>query len=77
MVRATKFVTVANVSVLQRSVVGDSVADDLVDRGAARLGKLVVVEWRRIAVSFHARLVHHPVHLVSRHSHCENFCRLV
>lgn len=42
--------TVEDVPVLQRSPVRDAVADDLVDRRAARFGKVVVVERGGVAV---------------------------
>ena len=61
--------TVANVAVAHGPQVGDAVADDLVDGGAARLGELVVVERRRVAVAFQAGLVRDPVDLVRRHAH--------
>lgn len=45
------------------------VADDLVDRGAAAVREVVVVEWAWIAFTLDAGLVHHAVDLVGRHSH--------
>ena len=42
-------VEVDDVAVDERPVVGDAVADDLVDRGAQRLGEAVVVERARVA----------------------------
>lgn len=44
-------VQVANVAVLQRTGVGDAVADDFVHRRAARLGEFVVVEWTRVTIA--------------------------
>lgn len=41
-------VEVENIAVQEDSLVGDSVADDLVGRGAKRLGEVVVVERRRV-----------------------------
>ena len=64
--------TVADVSILQLSEVGDAVTDHLVDGCAAGLGEVEVVEGRRVAVPLHTRLVHHPVNLVRGHPrpHC-------
>ena len=41
-------VDVENITVLEDSLIGNAVADDLVDRGADRLGEVAVVERRRV-----------------------------
>ena len=57
-------VEVHDVAVLQRSIVGDAVADDLVHRGAERLAVAVVVERARVAVALDAGGVADRVELV-------------
>ena len=61
-------VDVDDVSFLQGAGVGDSVADDLIDRCAATSGEKVVVEGGRIGVVGDDELVNLPVNLLSRHS---------
>ena len=46
------------------AVVGDAVADDLVDRGAQRLGKALVAQRRRVGAVVEQELVADPVDLV-------------
>ena len=43
-------IDVEDVTVLQDTSVGYAVADDFVDGCADRLGKVVVVEWRRVGL---------------------------
>jgi hypothetical protein len=57
-------VEVHDVAVAQRTVVGDAVAHDLVDRRAERLRVALVVQWARVAAVCDARLVADPVELV-------------
>ena len=59
-------VDVDDVAVLQRAVVGDAVADHLVDRGADRLGVAVVVEGRGVGAPVDVRLMGDAVELVGR-----------
>ena len=63
-VEVDRDVEVADVAVDQRAVVGDAVADHLVDRGAQRLREAVVVERARVAPALDARLVADRVELV-------------
>ena len=55
-VEVDRDVEVDDVAVDERAVVGDPVADDLVDRGAQRLGEAVVVERARVAAPVDAGL---------------------
>jgi hypothetical protein len=48
-------VEIAKVAIFQLACVGYAVANDLVDGGAARFGKVVVVQWTRIAVALDGR----------------------
>ena len=57
-------IKIANITVLKRSFVRNSVTDNLIDRGAARLWELVVVEGAGVALPVHTGLVHDPVDLV-------------
>ena len=57
-------VEVDNVAVLEGTLVRDTVADDLVDGRADRLGELCVVEGRGVAVALDAGLVADTVELV-------------
>lgn len=41
-------INVEDIAVEQDALIGDAVADDFVDRGATRLGEVVIVEGRRI-----------------------------
>lgn len=52
---------VTDIAILQRTLVGYAVADDLVDAGAARLGEVVVVQWGWVTVAFDGRLVHYAI----------------
>ena len=60
-------VEVDDVAVDERPVVGDAVADDLVDRRAQRLGERAVVQRARIAAAPDALLVAQGVELVGGH----------
>lgn len=51
--------------------VGDAVADDLVDGGAAGLGEAAVVERGRVRPALHRLLVHDRVDIVRRHAHAQ------
>lgn len=62
-------VNIANVTANQRPEVGDAVADDFVDGGAAGLRKAMIVKRRRVAVSVHAGLMDHAVDLVCGDAH--------
>ena len=62
-------VDVDDVAVAQNTSVWDAVADDLIDRGAARLGEAVVVQRARIGAALGRLIVHHPVDLVGSHAH--------
>ena len=57
-------VDVDDVAVQQLAAVGDAVADDLVDRGAQRLGEVAVVEGARVGAAGDAGLVADAVELV-------------
>ena len=57
-------VAVDDVADLERSVVGDPVGDDLVDRGAEALGVAPVAERRRVAALVEVRLVGDGVDVV-------------
>ncbi len=59
-------VEVDDVAVLQRSRVGDAVADDLVDAGAHALREVVVVERARVGVAFDAQVVDVHVDRIGR-----------
>jgi hypothetical protein len=48
-------VQIAKVAIFQLACVGYAVTNDLVDGGAARFGKVVVVQWTRIAVALNGR----------------------
>jgi hypothetical protein len=61
-------VDVDDVAVVQLGRVGDAVADDLVDRGAQRLGEAFVAEGRRVGAVVDEELVPDPVQLVGRHA---------
>jgi hypothetical protein len=61
-------VEVHDVAVTHHPVVGDAVADDLVDRGAQRLREAVVVERAGVAPPLDAQLVHVDVDLVGGHA---------
>ncbi len=67
-VQIDRDVAVDDVAVEQRAVVGDAVADDLVDRGAHRLRESLVVQRARIAAARDARLVADAIELVGRHA---------
>lgn len=41
-------VHIENIAFLQRSSIGDSVADDLIDRSAARAREVIVIKGRRV-----------------------------
>ena len=55
---------------IQRPVVGDAVADDLVDRRAERLGEGAVVERARVAAAADALVVAQGVELVGGDARC-------
>ena len=55
---------VDNVTLLQRSVVWDSVAHALVHAGAHTLGELAIVQRRWVGIVVHDHLVHGPVNLI-------------
>ena len=57
-------VEIDDVAIVQHPVVGDAVADDLVDRRADALGEAVVVERARVGAPLDARLVDVGVDLV-------------
>ena len=57
-------VDVDDVAVAQHGGVGDAVADDLVDRGAQRLGEAAVAERRRVGAVVDEELVPDAVQLV-------------
>ena len=61
-------VAVDDVAVEQRAVVGDAVADHLVDRRAQRLREALVVQRARVAAARDARLVADAVELVGGHA---------
>ena len=67
-------VEIDDISVDEWSLVGNSMTDDLIDGSAAGFGESVVVERRRITVSFHAGFVHDSVDLVRRHPDADR-CR--
>lgn len=48
--------TIEYVTLLKCPAIWDAMADDLIDRGAAGLGEVVVVQWRRVAVACSAGL---------------------
>lgn len=56
-------VDVENISILEYSLVGDAVADDLVERRAYRLGKMAVVEGRWVRLRLLADCVGHILQL--------------
>jgi hypothetical protein len=64
-------VHVDNVAFLKRAVVWNAVTDDLVDRRAARFGKLHVVEWGWVALALNRGIVTHAVDLSARHTRCD------
>lgn len=55
-------VDVDDVAILQRLVVGDAMADDMIDRGAGRLGVAAVVESRRQRAMIHAELENETIY---------------
>ena len=59
-------VEVHDVTVDQWAIVGDAVADDLVDRRAERLGEAVVVERARVPAALDAGRVADRIELVAR-----------
>ena len=66
-------VDVDDVAVLERAIVRNAVANDLVDRRANRLAKSTVVERRRIRVVCHSGCKCGAVELIGRHAwlhHC-------
>mmetsp|Transcript_6794 Transcript_6794/g.19608 ORF Transcript_6794/g.19608 Transcript_6794/m.19608 type:complete len:251 (-) Transcript_6794:257-1009(-) len=63
-----RYVHVYDISFLERALVGDAVANDLVDGGAHGLGEVPVVQRRRVSARCHCRLVHHTVNLVGGHT---------
>jgi hypothetical protein len=60
-------VDVDDVPVADHGVVGDAVADDLVQRGAQRLGVAAVAERAGVGAVAGQELVPHPVQLVGGH----------
>lgn len=64
---------VTDIAILQRTLVGYAVADDLIDAGAARLGEVVVVQWRWVTVAFDGRLVHNAIQLIRCYAHFNGF----
>ena len=56
------------VTVLERTGVGDAVADHLVHRGAARLGEAAVLQRRGVGAVVADVVVHHLVDAVGRHA---------
>ena len=67
-VQVDRDVAVDDVAVEERAVVGDAVADHLVDRRAQRLREALVVQRARVAAARDARLVADAVELVGRHA---------
>ena len=61
-------VDVDDVPVLQRLVAGDAVADDMVDRGAATLGKATIAEGGRHSSGLERHPAYDVVELASRHT---------
>ena len=57
-------VEVDNVAILERPLVGDTVADDLIDRGADALGVSMVSKWAWVAVALDGLLKDDLVNLV-------------
>ena len=52
-------------------------ANDFVDRSATALGKLVVIQGRRVALPVDGGLVHYPINLICRHTDGHGVERLV
>src|SRR5699024_9360473 len=61
-------VDVDDVAILQHRVVGDAMADDLVDRAAERFRKSAVPECRRIGAVLDDVGMPHTIKLVCRHA---------
>lgn len=59
---------VENVAVLQRSLIGYTVADDFVDRGADALRITVVAERTGIAVALYRLVKDDHIYLICRHA---------
>ena len=55
-----------DVTVHERTGIGDAVADDLIDRGAARLGKSAIAKRRRIRAMLDQELMHHLIKIIGR-----------
>jgi hypothetical protein len=64
-------VDVEDVALAQRLVVRDAVADDVIDRGADRLGVAAVVERRRVGAVVHGELEGEPVEDLRRHTRAD------
>ena len=60
------YVDVEDVALAQRLVVRDAVADDMVDRGADRLGVAAIDQGRRIGAVIHGELERQPVEELGR-----------
>lgn len=58
-------VKIEDIAILKRSLVGNSVTDDLIDRGAATSREVVVVAGRRVRTSIDDKIVHNCVDLLS------------
>lgn len=65
--------TVAYVTIGQWSEVRNAMADDLINRRAARSWELIVVKRRRVTVSFYARFMYNPIDLVCCYSDVHSF----
>lgn len=51
-VMVDRHVEITNVSILERSTVGNAVANHLVDRRTAGFREFVVVQWTRVTITF-------------------------
>mmetsp|Transcript_2541 Transcript_2541/g.5731 ORF Transcript_2541/g.5731 Transcript_2541/m.5731 type:complete len:290 (-) Transcript_2541:53-922(-) len=75
--KVARHVDVDDVAVLELVRVRDTMADHLVDRGAARLGEAVVVERRGVSAAGQCLGVHERIDLVRRHADIDKAHRRV
>lgn len=67
-IQEDRHINVDNVAILQRTRVGNAMADALVHRSANTLGKTSVAKWRWIRTGIDDHLMHSPVDLIRRHT---------
>jgi len=65
-------IQIDEISVPQGAHIRDTVADDLVDRGATRLFESIVVQGRRVAATLDCCIVNDAVDLVRRNANLDS-----